>query len=827
MPHDKSSILKFHALLAILESAIAFYGLASTPSDTASAVLAGYSASRLILLAGTALPFLFFGWIFASPAKFIPLVDLILDLRWKRIAALTAFSLLTAAGLTLVLTPSMRLGDYASAVARLAPLVYLGGLIGAQSLLATFLWTGGKFYPQALSNWKPVFVVAGVLMTLAALTAVWVAWSGIGIVPEKFGWHTPGTPILFSQVLIALFLSLLAALLKKRVAQSKFETLAFLALWVAAFVIWQSEPMRRLSYFTPAPTPPNFESYPYSDAGFYDTLSQTILIGQGRSLTVILRPLYIFFLTALHLISGQDYALLLTLQTMVLALMPAFAFLLVSRMGSPAAGMLSALLLIFREKNSIALTNILEVSHSKLILSDLPTAALMLVMLFALVNWLRDAKEKPALGIASGAAFGLVVLVRSQAQLLLPVLLLGVFFSGGFGWRKALQRTLLFALGLLVVVTPWVWRNVQVSGKPTVENTEFYIRMLAGGYAEPTDNVDQLPDESFDEYVSRMQLQIVRYIFNHPLEIARVYASYFIHNEISAVVYLPMSFRLHDLFAYVKQTPFWGDPYIDLGNAYGVMFFLNLGVIALGVGAAFKRLGFLGFMPLLIHFAYSLSVVTARISGWRFIMPVDWIAQMYFAIGLVQLIWMLSAVVWNRQPVEEQPNAKAIPVRQPKPYTVLAGFLLVGLSLPMMELVLPQRYPELPSSTLIQNHADEQITAEALTRFLETESGAVVAYGRALYPSYYEQGKFWGETSPNLVAASQFNRIQFTLIGDDGGFTFLPLETAPQSFPHAADAFVVGCRQGGFIRALLVKVDDQTLTASPWDGLTCPQTEKP
>jgi len=770
LPRDKSSILKFHALLAILESAIAFYGLASTPSDAASAVLAGYSASRLILLAGTTLPFFFFGWIFASPARFVPLVDSILGLRWKRIAALAAFSVLTAAALTLLLIPSMRFGDYASAVARLTPLVFLGGLIGAQSLLAYFLWTGGKFHLQALSAWKPVFIVASVLMTLAALTAIWVAWSGIGIVPEKFGWHTPGTPILFSQVLIALFVSLLFALLKKRMEPSKFETLAFVALWVVAFVIWQSEPMRRLSYFTPAPTPPNFESYPYSDAGFYDTLSQTILIGQGRSLTVILRPLYIFFLTALHLISGQDYTLLLTLQTMVLALMPAFAFLLVSRMGSPTDGILSALLLIFREKNSIALTNILEVSHSKLILSDLPTAALMLVMVFALVNWLRDAKEKPALGIASGAAFGLVVLVRSQAQLLLPVLLLGVVFSGGFAWRKALQRTLIFALGLLVVVAPWVWRNVQVSGKPTVENTEFYIRLLAGGYAEPTDNVDQLPDESFDEYVSRMQSQIVRYIFNHPLEIARVYASYFLHNEISAVVYLPMSLRLYDLFSYVKQMPFWGDPYIDLGNAYGVMFFLNLGVIALGVGAAFKRLGFLGFMPLLIHFAYSLSVVTARISGWRFIMPVDWVAQMYFAIGLVQLGWMLVAVFWNHQAQE----AEVAPAAQPNPYAVLAGFLLVGLSLPIMELALPQRYPERPASELIQNHADEQFTAEALTRFLETESGAVVAYGRALYPSYYEQGKFWGETSPNLVAASQFNRIQFTLIGNDGGFTFLP-----------------------------------------------------
>jgi hypothetical protein len=314
-----------------------------------------------------------------------------------------------------------------------------------------------------------------------------------------------------------------------------------LTLWLAAFVIWQAEPMRRQSYFTPAPTPPNFEYYPYSDAGFYDTLSQSILIGQGRTQEVILRPLYIFFLTVLHLIGGQDYSIILTLQTMLLALVPAFAFLLVSRMGSQSAGVLSALLLIFREKNSIALTNILEVSHSKLILSDLPTAALMLVMIYVLVNWLRKANTNYPLGVAAGAVFGLVVLVRSQAQLLLPILLLGIIFSGGFQLQKALQRSLIFALGLLIVVTPWVWRNYQVSGKPVVENTGFYIRMLAGGYAEPTDIVDQLPGETFEEYNARIKSQMIRYVLNHPLEVARVYSTYFIHNEICAVIYLPMS----------------------------------------------------------------------------------------------------------------------------------------------------------------------------------------------------------------------------------------------------------------------------------------------
>ncbi len=843
MQPTKPLLLKSYALLAVLESALTFYVLASIPSDTANAVLAGYSASRLLLLTGAAVPFLLFGLILSAISisttrlnQVISLAEAFLKDERRRLAAFATSSLIVFLSLIFLLIPPNRFGDFASFAERLAPLVYLGGLIGAQTLLGQFLWRGQKLHFQNLSQWKPVFTVSGILLALAVAVALWVAWSGIGLKPEKFGWHRPGTPIPFAQLLIALFISLLFMRLKTRIADGKLsprsDALIFLTLWLAAFVIWNGEPMLRLSYFTPAPTPPNFESYPYSDAGFYDTLAQSILIGQGRSLEVILRPLYIFFLTALHFIARQDYDLILTLQTLVLALMPALAFLLVSRMGGQSAGVLSAILLILREKNSIALTNIIEVSHSKLLLSDLPTAALMLLMIYALVNWLRKKDVNYPPGIIAGASFGLVVLVRSQAQLLLPILLLGIIFSGGSlrEWRKTLQRFFIFMLGLLIVVAPWVWRNYQVSGKPVIENTEFYIRMLAGGYAEPTDVIDQLPGESFDEYTARMQAQIVRYIFNHPLEIARVYSTYFIHNEISSVVYLPMSFRLYDLYSYVKQLPFWGDPYIDLGNAYGLMFFLNLGLIALGVGTAFKRLGFLGFMPLLIHFAYSLSVVTARISGWRFIMPVDWVAQIYYSIGLIQLVLMFTSVIWNRKAAEEETQLEANPLFfQRKTYAAIAGFLLVGLSLPLMELTLPARYPSMTSNELVETHVDDgwQVTAEALTNFLETEPAAMVAYGRALYPSYYEQGKFWGETSPNLVAASRFNRVQFTLIGPDQGFIFLPLEEAPQYFPHAVDVFIVGCRQEGFIRALLVKVNDQTLMSAPWDGLTCLQTEQP
>jgi hypothetical protein len=853
----KPLLLKFYLLLAILESGVAFFYLTFIPSGTEHAIFAGYSLSRLLLLLFMALPFLAFGLIFVAISissarlnSLVLFVDNFLGVKWKYLFIIVFSSLLVSLSVIFLLMPPDGLGNFAAIGERLAPLVYFGGFLGVQTLLGQFVWREQKVYFQNLSQWKSLFTVVGLLFAFVLILSAWVSWSGIGLKPETYGWLFPGTPITFIQLFAALLGSLLFMVFKSRIEAwylnlwkgrkpFKFEIIIFLGLWLTAFLVWQAEPMLKHSYFNPAPTAPNFEYYPYSDAGFYDTTSQSILIGEGRSLNVILRPLYVFFLTILHMIGGQNYAVILTLQVLYLAIMPALVFLLVSLLGNQSAGMLAAILIIFREKNAIALTNIIEVSHSKLLLSDLLTMAFMLLLVYTLVNWLRKTNNNYLLGIVSGASFGLVVLVRSQAQLLLPILLAGIIFAGGFQWRKAIQKTLVFMLGLLIVILPWVWRNYQVSGKPVVENTGFYIRMLGGGYSEPADVVDILPGETFDEYNSRIQSQIVRYIFKHPVEIARVYTTYFIHNEISSVIYLPMSLKLYDLRSYVNRLPFWDNPYIDLAKSYGIMFFFTLGLITLGIGTAFQRLKLLGMLPLLIHFTYSLSVVVARISGWRYVLPVDWILQIYYCMGLIQLAMMVAAVIWNRNPAVEDSNNNLenetvhSPFFQRKTYLVIAGFLLIGLSLPVTELAMPVRYSVLSNNVLIKTYATDslqldggqQITAPVLENFLATEPAATVLYGRALYPSYYEKGKFWGESSPNLLAASQFDRLQFTLIGPSRAFTFIPLQGAPQYFPQAADVFVIGCKQGDFIRALIIKVNDHVLTSSPWNGLTCSSTE--
>ena len=60
--------------------------------------------------------------------------------------------------------------------------------------------------------------------------------------------------------------------------------------------------------------------FPYSDAGFYDYLSQSRLSAQIISAHPP-RPLYVLFL-AICIFFGQNYPAIITAQTLVLALFP-------------------------------------------------------------------------------------------------------------------------------------------------------------------------------------------------------------------------------------------------------------------------------------------------------------------------------------------------------------------------------------------------------------------------------------------------------------------------------------------------------------------------
>lgn len=849
---SKPLLLKLYFLIGALESAVVFFLLISTPSDLKNIVFWGYSLRRLLLLSGLFILFSLFGLFFIQinisndlSRKTILLIENSFNIRWHSFF-LYFFSLtLVLIGAIFFLIPAKELAVNLSYFERLTPIIYLGSGIGGQTLLVQFLWRGKKLNWHVFLEWRTSFIVTGITLASLLILSIWTIWTRIGLRPETHGWHSPGTPIIFYQMVLAWLVALpfiiwgnsivkwLEGSFKKWSFYIRLDTIICLLLWLGAVLIWWGEPIRKESYFTPSPTPPNFEHYPHSDAALYDQSAQNLLIGADQNNKIILRPLYVFFLAFLHTIGGQQYENVIFFQILFLAVMPVLVYLLGSTIGGRPVGLLTALLIIFREKNSIALTNVIEVSHSKLLLSDVPMMALMLLMVYILIKWLKSS-HADYLGVFAGASYGLVLMIRShQAQMIIPALLISIFFSGGFQFKRVVQRILLFSLGLAITIAPWAWRNYETNGKPEIENSEFYFTWYAGAYTEPTDTVDILPGESSNDYSRRITHQVLQYIVHHPAELARVYTSYFIRNEIDSVIYLPMSIKLYSLRSYLSHIQFWNGPQLSFTIGSGLIFFTTLGFIVFGISLAVRRLGFLGLLPLLIQFSYNFSMSLARISGWRFVLPVDWIMQLYYSIGLVAFTIIVISLISNKSPAiiddqKENEETLNIPYHGVKRQQFLfAFFLLLGISLPLTEMLIPKRYPEIGMDQMIAKHAAEEIdgiTSSDLKSFLETEPTAVVLYGRALYPSFYKQGEFWGDDNPFSLLVRNFNRLQFTYIGSENVMVFIPMDMPPQYFPNSSNVFILGCREDVGIYALAIKVNDQTsfIKTSPWQEPACP-----
>src|SRR5512134_2895456 len=66
------------------------------------------------------------------------------------------------------------------------------------------------------------------------------------------------------------------------------------------------------------------------------------------------------------------------------------------------AGLLAAFLLMLRERNAMALSNIIQVSHTKLLLSDVFAMGEMILLVWLVVWWLQNPVERRAVPIAVG-----------------------------------------------------------------------------------------------------------------------------------------------------------------------------------------------------------------------------------------------------------------------------------------------------------------------------------------------------------------------------------------------------------------------------------------
>jgi hypothetical protein len=214
----------------------------------------------------------------------------------------------------------------------------------------------------------PALVAIAILLSVLILTSI----TRLGITPDPAYWGEPGVPILGWQLALAICAGLAVLLLSNRNTESKtLNAVLAVAIWVVAIVAWLGVPIDVVqnSFYAPI-RPPTNQPFPNSDAGYYDSMAQSLIIGYPYQGEIPSRPLYVVLLCSLHALLGERYDLIIAAQTLLLALIPVVLFFLGKALHSGAAGVIAALAAVGREWASLLVSSETRVSNTKLLRSS-------------------------------------------------------------------------------------------------------------------------------------------------------------------------------------------------------------------------------------------------------------------------------------------------------------------------------------------------------------------------------------------------------------------------------------------------------------------------
>ena len=827
------AFVQLYFVLALLSGCAAMFLLFNNPSEAASAWVFGLSKSRAVLAAALLL------WIFAAAVlvrRSSVWQDRILTglrKRWVYRVGLLSSSVGLVVGSQIWHLANVVADPYVRGLlVRLVPVLLLVTLFGLQNLLLLpLLHHGSDHLRGALSS--KTLRIGGIIFGLFILIWAVIALTGLGITPDAIGWDAPGVPVTVASVGLAGLVGIIWLCLPiNDIRKNLFiDILLGLIIWGAAALLWSGQPMQP-DYFAPAPQPPNFEHYPHSDAATHDVLAQGLLIGEGFP-GVARKPLYALFLALLHQIAGQDYQQVIFLQILVVALLPVGVYGLGKTLHHRVSGIVAAILVILRERNAIALSGTIGVSHVKLLMSDLPATLGVVALTLLLVAWLEKPDQRRAYPFALGGLLGLLLLMRPQVVVLVPVIFL--FVMGIFIRRPgvALRHVGILSLGLALTLIPWLWRSYQITGQYVLNdpNQNAFLTQqysLTPGY----DPLQRFPGETDGEFAQRVDDYLSEFMRTNPGLVASFVVSHFSHSLVEMVITLPMSPWVvsdagSDLFpnwvqqserlweeccspqAYVGSQPFWSAWQGSLTGEMILMLTLNLAIVAVGMSAAITRRDILGVIPLGVGLTYVLSTAVGRYSGWRLILPADWALFLYYALGLGQLLLWAKTYLTRRIPNDELPHLneptwtrtlkladRTLPSLR---MLVVPGLIFLGLGLSpiLVEKLIPPRYDEI-SIADVGNYLQE---IPAAANLLEDED-LIVLQGRVLYPRFYRPGK--GEPGNAWPAFGErtFSRLGFILLSSVRSDVIFPIEESPEFFPNAVDAIVLGCPANDYIGAL-------------------------
>jgi 4-amino-4-deoxy-L-arabinose transferase-like glycosyltransferase len=808
--------LRAIALLSFIEGCLISYWLAS---------FSILSPVRLISLAAillVSLGFLFLFILLRSDETSNRAIQKILTIKNRNELSLLSLLLALTLG-SLILQKELWL-SYTSQAAydRIVPMLVWIMLLGIQAGLALRL--PGVERRRNSTDFARILKETAIL--LGVFLAAWwfISLTRIGLTADGVGlsWGPAGAPISFAQVsvvtLVSLWIAFIHLLLSRWIPPhprwlAVQNSVIFVGLWLAAVLLWSNQPMSP-SHFAPNPVPPNNAYYPSSDAAVFDLSSYHLLTGLGFGDRLIRRPVYVGALALFHSLAGADYDKVILLQLLALGLIPSLIFLVTSNLSNRLGGLLAAGMIILREKNAIQLSGEIVVSHAKLMMSDMAaTLGIILVVLIA-IRLLKKESPAPWLAVLFGAALGLTVLVRAQALILFPVVALWILLSRR-SLKLAGREWAWMLIGLTLVLSPWLWRNWNLTGTLVLDDRG-EERLMARNYSSSPVSLPAPRDgETEQKFSARLKGEVVAFITEHPGQVAFFISNHFLHNLATSAVYLAPLYSNASPLDLIRSLPFWGKWDGELPQNSALFLPVNLLILAFGIAVARKKHNLAGWLPLALFLVYSVGNALARSSGWRFSLPMDWVIPVYASIALAYIPSRLNSV----------DDAPAAAKRDATPPALgaflLLGLFLAGAAVPLAERLIPARDLESLTQQADETLAQQGIlSAPELAHFLEQEN-AVQLSGLALYPRFYRpNGRIYLDDLPG-----DEKYLHFWLINKDDFQIVLPMDLPPDHFPQASYVTVIGCRVDAYLQAravILHETGEQVLLPVSSEIFSCP-----
>lgn len=474
-PAKEPQFLFLLSLLAFLELSISGIVTLIISPDPKNALVFGFSAQRLLLVAGTwilAIIVLVFGGIARTKNLSLDSAWLVNKNRYLRHTIYVISIALIVWGWLSIVSPAYLFGHLNYIFERMQPFSIALGICLAQSWLF-FLYARGRLGFRVPGRfairkyYRPIILFAIILFGIG----IFMASTKFGL-PAKLMWsNVPGIPLSGLQLFfILLLVGLSFIVVPDREQEGSFlqfvkrYQLIPIFIFLTAFLVWGLTPML-FSPFSLAPGAPTYQPIPFYDARIYDLGGISIFRGHGINYYYNENPLFEVFMAVLHFFAGFDYKLMIWLQVLLLAFIPVILFFLGKKFHSTALGIFLSLVLITRQRNAIVLSPTVSSVNPKLFMSE--EMGLLGVALFAYLVFMWIRGPKIWLAILCGGCIGATSLIRLNSLVLFPALACLVLVAfWGMGKKFVIKHLSAYTLAFFILLIPWFFSTVNSQGMP-------------------------------------------------------------------------------------------------------------------------------------------------------------------------------------------------------------------------------------------------------------------------------------------------------------------------------------------------------------------------